>query len=115
MIRIDADDAAPRAFTDERTEAVELKAVAENVTVRAGKLIRDCNDRATHGFRWIRYGFTVAWNIVADPLAREFLQQQRRNVSASIETYVDDQSLSIELTEKSPVEFGKSPRAHVGN
>ena len=46
MIRIDADDAAPRAFSNERAELVELKAVAENVAVRSGKLIRQRDDRA---------------------------------------------------------------------
>src|SRR5579862_2967507 len=84
MVRLDADDAAPGSFSDERTELVEFERVAENVAVGTGELIGERDDRAADRLGRIRNRRAVTRRVVADALACELLEQQRRNVTAAI-------------------------------
>src|SRR6516225_6487886 len=105
MVRLYADHAAPRAFADEWPEFVEFEAMAENVAVRAGELIRQRHHRTGDRFGWIGMRRTVPRSIVTDALARQLLQQQRRDVTSAVVTDVDDQPFSVELTEIAAMEF----------
>jgi hypothetical protein len=77
VARVDADDAAPRAHADQRAEAVELEAVAEDVAVAACELVRQRDHRAADRLFRVRVRRRPARYVVGDALAGELLQQQR--------------------------------------
>ena len=115
MVGVDADDAAPGPLPDQRAEAVEFEAVAEDVAVGARELVGERDHRAADGLGRIGHRRAPARDVVADAFARQFLEQERRDVAAAIIPHVDDQRVAIELGEIPAMELREAPGTHVGN
>src|SRR5580704_4387159 len=115
MARPDADHASPGPLAHERPEAIDLEEVAEDIAVGTCELVRQRDHRSGRRLWGIRKNVAPPRHVVPDALARQFFQEKRRYVAAAVEARVNNQCVAVDLGKKAAMEFGKTPRTHIGD
>src|SRR5215472_14963659 len=111
----DPDHPTPGSLAHQWAQAHQFEGVAEDVAVRTRVLVGQGHQRP--GWRLVRIGprRPPACEAVADPPARELLEQQPRDVPAPVAAHVHDQAVAVVFDKEGPVELGEARRHHIRN
>ena len=92
-----------------------MKRIGEEVAVRRGELVAQCDHRTDERLRRIGLRRAVARDPDHDERAPQPLDDKRRNKAAAVAAHIDDQPLLFDLREVLLGELVQAPLPHIGD